>query len=533
MSLYDAQYSTGKKGPIPEDVIEEVLAALLRFKTSCQEFGVRNDRVRIVATEATREATNSEVYRQSIEEKTGWKVEMLPKEEEGRIGAMGIASSFPSIKGLVMDLGGGSVQLTWMISENGHVRTSPKGSVGLPYGAAALMKLLEEAENQGNEAIETLLEQLTSKFEQALQDIDVPKEITETKYTNKESASHAGSGPTPTRFDKNPGLTLYLSGGGFRGWGYILMSSDAIQPYPIPLINGYRVLKSSFLPSTTHDSTDSSTFRISSRRASQVPAISFLISALTRSLPSLSTIRFAQGGLREGLLFSTLDPSIRSQNPIAVATLPYAPTSKSSLFTLLQSSIPRAETNLSLLQTPLLESIIHFLNIHSSLSKDIRPAAALRSTTTGILASAHGLAHEDRALLALVLCERWGGEVSPSDTEFLSKLQELVGPALTWWTKYTGCVARGLGDAYPAGIVREEEQRLVIKASWGEGEGKRAGESIVRVEIRSAEGEALAAQGLADALRKVGKRKHWPVVGTEVAGWKVETEVVVSGGSVG
>ena len=32
VSLYDAQYTTGEKVPISDDVIREVLAALLRFK---------------------------------------------------------------------------------------------------------------------------------------------------------------------------------------------------------------------------------------------------------------------------------------------------------------------------------------------------------------------------------------------------------------------------------------------------------------------------------------------------------------------
>lgn len=33
---------------------------------------------------------------------------MLKKEEEGRVGAMGVASSFERVDGLVMDLGGKS-----------------------------------------------------------------------------------------------------------------------------------------------------------------------------------------------------------------------------------------------------------------------------------------------------------------------------------------------------------------------------------------------------------------------------------------
>lgn len=62
--------------------------------------------IRVLATEATRTAENSEDYRRQIRDATGWEVDLLPKEIEGRVGAMGVASSFESVEGLVMDLGG-------------------------------------------------------------------------------------------------------------------------------------------------------------------------------------------------------------------------------------------------------------------------------------------------------------------------------------------------------------------------------------------------------------------------------------------
>jgi retrograde regulation protein 2 len=106
ISLYDAQYQSGEKGPIPQDVIENVIAALARFKVACADFSVPDDKIRILATEATRTATNSVDFRQQIKNATGWAVDMLPKEVEGRIGALGVASSFSDVEGLVMDLGG-------------------------------------------------------------------------------------------------------------------------------------------------------------------------------------------------------------------------------------------------------------------------------------------------------------------------------------------------------------------------------------------------------------------------------------------
>ena len=66
--------------------------------------------MRILATEATRNAVNSEDYRRQIQDVTGWEVNLLSKEMEGRVGAMGVASGFGAegVEGLVMDLGGKS-----------------------------------------------------------------------------------------------------------------------------------------------------------------------------------------------------------------------------------------------------------------------------------------------------------------------------------------------------------------------------------------------------------------------------------------
>ncbi len=521
ISLYDAQYAAGGKIPIPQTVIDDVLSALLRFKRTCEDFGLRNNRVRVVATEATREAMNSEDFRRQIGSRTGWKVEMLAKEEEGRLGAMGIASSFSSVKGLALDLGGGSVQISWLFSRDGQVETSPKGSVSFPYGAAALMKLLEGAlESQEQDKLQ---QEIAANFEKAVAYLDVP--------LVKESMEEEG-------------FTLYLSGGGFRGWGYILMSIHATHPYPIPIINGFRVPRSSFLPDLP-ESTDSSTFRVSARRASQVPAVKFLITALTRSLPSISNIYFAQGGLREGLLFSTLPARVRAQDPLVTATLNYSPGSTQDLVALLSSAIPSYnEVSNDHVQPPtfqffssnFLTSIVHLLTAHAHLPKDIRSATALRSTTTGLLASAHGISHDDRAVLALVLCERWGGDISPSDSEFQSKLQNLVGPEVSWWAKYLGRVARGIGDIFPAGLVREEERNrtVVIKAEWAISSALKKKERITISIVQLREGIETVLADWRDGLEKLGKKKHW-VDGEEGFGLKIEVQVernIVNSGGV-
>lgn len=530
ISLYDAQYSEDGKVPIPQSVIYDVLSALLRFKRICEDFGLKKDHIRVVATEATREAINSEDFRQQIQSSTGWPVELLPKEEEGRLGATGIASSFSSVKGLALDLGGGSVQISWLYSRSGQVETSPKGSVSFPYGAAALTKLMEGA--LGALELQKLQNQVAKNFERAIEYLEMPATLV------KEAM-------------EDEGFTLYLSGGGFRGWGYILMSLHATQPYPIPIINGFRVPRSAFLPDL-QSPPDSSIFRISSRRASQVPAVKFLITALTQSLPFISNIYFAQGGVREGLLFSALPPQIRSQDPLVIATLNYGPRSTQDLAALLRASIPPFVdkiTTAKFFTSNFLTSIIHLLTAHAHLSKDIRAATSLRATTTGLLASTHGISHSDRAVLALVLCERWGAELSLADNQFHSLLQSLVGQEVSWWAKYLGRVARGLGHLFPTGLMREGEREgsLAIEAEWISPPSpfphphhnikenkKKSSSNLATTEnnskviliniVQLREGIDTELRTWAEQLEKVGKKKNW-VGGEGGFGFKVQVQV--------
>ncbi|QIW98917.1 hypothetical protein AMS68_004435 [Peltaster fructicola] len=292
ISLYDAQYFTdGQRQPIGAATIVDVVTAFKQFKQTCQDFRVPEKHITVLATEATRTAINSEDFRKQIKDQTGWDVTMLPKEEEGRVGAMGIASSLPEASGLVMDLGGGSTQLSWLVkkSDASGIQMPSTGAVSMPYGAAAMSRRLAEAQATGK--LEDLKQEIRSTVRAAYDSLNVPTEL-------QQQAADKG------------GFSLYLSGGGFRGWGYVLMSQHRIQPYPIPVINGFAVSRSEFLATdvvrsaavAALDDEDDNIFRVSDRRASQVPAVALLVTAISEALPQISEIRFCQGGVREGFL---------------------------------------------------------------------------------------------------------------------------------------------------------------------------------------------------------------------------------------
>lgn len=75
---------------IPSDVIDQVITSFLRFKTLCQDAKVEHQNVRVIATEATRIASNSQEFLARIYEATGWTVSLLSKQEEALISASGI-----------------------------------------------------------------------------------------------------------------------------------------------------------------------------------------------------------------------------------------------------------------------------------------------------------------------------------------------------------------------------------------------------------------------------------------------------------
>lgn len=521
--MYDAQYdeTTSQKRPIPQHVIDEILATLTRFQTTCADFGVPESNHKILATEATRNAVNAAEFIRQIETglnnqatKKSWKVEMLAKEDEGRIGGLGVVSSVgcTGVEGLVMDLGGGSTQITWLIAHDGEIQMYEKGSISLPYGAAATTRLLSEIDKlpRGKD-VETarldLREKMTQQFRQALLNLNLPT-------TLKNTAEH-------------PGLTLYLSGGGFRGWGYFLLSSHKIRPYPIPIVNGFCASVKEFkntslitsLASAGLEDNDN-VFRISNRRAAQVPAVSFLIDCLIQAIPTISNVRICQGGVREGALFQMLPKQIRAQDPLEAGSAVFAVEEQSALAfaTLLHSALPpdceKYDRSIPGIfkQYSLLKTFANLLWLQQGQNKESAAVNALQTTITGELASVHGAGHGERALLALMLCQRWGGgDVLPppyGDTK--TRLELLVGNRETWWARYVGAIGRLLGEVYPAGRVRQGSERIAIRAKWCAGLGKKGNMQGVKVKVLVKDA-VITAQSLVDCrdeLEDIGKKKN-------------------------
>ncbi|KAF9253845.1 hypothetical protein LCP9604111_1371 [Penicillium roqueforti] len=528
VSLYEAQLDpdSGNRIPIPQNVIDRIVSAIVRFQIVCVEIGVPAQNIRIIATEATRTAFNASEFMDAILHKTGIAVEALRKEQEGVIGAWGIASSFSDVEGLALDLGGGSMQMTWIISHAGNVHMSSQGSVSFPYGAAALTQKLADlargkSKEDAHKAREEFREEMANNFRAAFDTLDVPEQLVH-------------------KARKQGGFPLYLSGGGFRGWGYLLLYLHQTkgQSYPISIINGYSAPKKDFentkalkeVARTAHE-----IFRVSDRRRRQVPSVAFLVNTLAQSLPyGIKEAHFCQGGVREGVLFREMLPVVRRQDPLEVATARHAPSSAQALAALLLAALPRPSASRSFppsISLHLIQAFANSLYYHATMAKELSSSAALYSTSTGILASTHGIPHDHRALLALMLQERYGGELPPRDMDLKTQLQGTLTPEEVWWTRYLGKLGLVLAQLYPTGRVDTSKPRIVPSARWKKGMGKKGKKEGLDLTIaiqKVADDPSHLREELENdvqKIQKVGKRKNW-IGGRDGWGIKVRVSVV-------
>lgn len=444
ISLFDVQYSANsiEKNPIPKPTIDEVCAAMKRFKLICEDFGVPEAGVRIVATEATREAANSQEFRDAIHDSTGWEVELLSKQDEGKIGSYGVASSFSSLSGLFMDLGGGSTQISWIQCVNGEVKLS-SNPVSLPYGAAALTRRMKLEDKKA------LYFEIQAAYKEAIKTIDIPQELVQ-------------------EAEKNGGFDLYTCGGGLRGLGHFILSD--IQEYPIPtIINGFSCSFNEFINISNFlflkealPQKDQPIFRISDRRRTQLPAVGLLISAAFDVLPKIKTVHFSEGGVREGALFSSFPREIRAEDPLIIASRPYAPLLADKYLALLRTALPEKHVPREVRER-IAPALCNLAFVHSSYPKELQSTAALHVATTGIIAGSHGLSHLTRALIGIALCDRWGGDLPASEEKFKTALSDLVKrdgnkiemERIVWWTKYCGTIMYVICGVHPGGNIRD------------------------------------------------------------------------------
>jgi exopolyphosphatase/guanosine-5'-triphosphate,3'-diphosphate pyrophosphatase len=93
-----------------EPVVLRTLEALRGFETIARGAGATN--IVAVATAAVREASNGVAFVQRLRSETGLDISVISGELEARYGFLGAVYGVPANDGVLVDIGGGSVQIT-------------------------------------------------------------------------------------------------------------------------------------------------------------------------------------------------------------------------------------------------------------------------------------------------------------------------------------------------------------------------------------------------------------------------------------
>lgn len=327
-------------------------------------------RLDIVATAAVRDAKDGPQFVDDLEQSFNAKIRILSGAQEATAAAFGVLCAKPKAKGLVADLGGGSLELIPVDGTPGETYAS------LPLG---LLRLADSSKGKRDKT-EKILDAALDKF--------------------------------PWLAD-NQGKTLYAVGGAWRSLARLCMAQTS---YPLTVLDSFEMdahdayalldLVARQTPSSLEQM--SGIPGISKKRLAQLPLASLVLYKLLR-VARPSRLVFSVFGMREGQFFCSLPPKVRRMDPLIDACLHMShlnsrfPEHGHELLEWSSSLFPdETEDERQLRYAACLLGDI-FWSIHP----DYRAEQALLSI---LRFPVMGLDHHGRAILALAVFARYQGE---------------------------------------------------------------------------------------------------------------------------
>jgi exopolyphosphatase/guanosine-5'-triphosphate,3'-diphosphate pyrophosphatase len=126
------------KGSLSEETIERAIEAFQKFRQLIDKYGVEH--VKAVATSATREALNRDIFIDRIAQATGIDVTAIGGEEEARLIHLAVADrvNLRNRRAILIDIGGGSIEVT--LASDGNIQAT----VSFNMGTVRLLQKLEQ-----------------------------------------------------------------------------------------------------------------------------------------------------------------------------------------------------------------------------------------------------------------------------------------------------------------------------------------------------------------------------------------------------
>ena len=270
-------------GRLADEAMAQALRGLRRFALLLADLGVKD--IETVATAAVRDASNGPQFVAELA-KAGLAPRVLSGEQEALLSAHGVIGAFPDARGIVADLGGGSLELVRVAGgTTADASTLPLGTLRLPE------------HRKGNRA------QMTKALDKVIR-----------------KAGWDLSAQTPAENG-----ALYLVGGTWRAMAVYAM---AAQGYPLSDPHGFAIdpaAAQNLAAALSASESDSlkSRERISAMRAEKLPDAAVLLQALLARLAPEKVV-FSSWGLREGLLYDRLPEHSKAQDPLLAGVAVFA-----------------------------------------------------------------------------------------------------------------------------------------------------------------------------------------------------------------
>jgi exopolyphosphatase/guanosine-5'-triphosphate,3'-diphosphate pyrophosphatase len=254
-------------GRLGAEQMGNALASLARFRLLLDHMKVK--RARVVATAAVRDADNGHDFVQSVEA-LGFRCEILSGGEEAALAGEGVLSAIPNADGIAGDLGGGSLELVDLA--DGKVGDG----ISLPLG---VLQIKPGTPGQ-RDAMKILEKRLK------------------------------GSGLRK----RAKGRPFYMVGGSWRALARIDMFATG---YPLPIIHQYEMRPERLkqLQKITADPKPEWLTEVSEARLAAAPVAASLLNCIVEMLEP-SKLVVSTSGIREGLLFTSLKPRVKQQDPL-------------------------------------------------------------------------------------------------------------------------------------------------------------------------------------------------------------------------
>lgn len=146
-----------KNDYMKEARIEKALETLKMFKGLCKKTNTK--KIVSVGTAAVREATNQKDFLKRVKKETGLKVKVLSGKKEAFYDYCGVVNSIDKKNGIIIDIGGGSIELTWMKDRKVEKIKS------FNFGAVTLSSMFDLKDKIKSSSINKLNEFLKKEFD--------------------------------------------------------------------------------------------------------------------------------------------------------------------------------------------------------------------------------------------------------------------------------------------------------------------------------------------------------------------------------